>query len=219
MCFWQNVQQVWSHFFPWHLSFESPSLEQNKLVLQLVCQYILTFFQTSNWHVCRKNKWEDYTTNKSHDNPYWQMFTHIQDIPFCVCNQPSGTREIILTTSSHAIYYGRASTHTYNACIQSHNTHLECDYLFKQYVCEVVFMHICTFVLMCQWLCSLCPQSHHLCTQVHLCLAGCESGAGWAAQQNSLLGYTGGGGTNTLGPADQLSRRWGRGQVDLRGED
>lgn len=69
------------------------------------------------------------------------------------------------------------------------------------------------------WLCSLRLQSHHLCAQVHLCLAGRESGARWAAQQNSLLGNTGGGGTNALGPADQLSCRWGCGQVDLRGGD
>lgn len=72
---------------------------------------------------------------------------------------------------------------------------------------------------MCQWLCSLCLQSHHLCTQVHLCLAGCESGARWAAQKNSLLRYTGGGGANALGPADQLSCRWRGGQVDLQRED
>lgn len=71
---------------------------------------------------------------------------------------------------------------------------------------------------MCQWLHSLFMQSHHLCTQVHLCLAGCESGARWAAQQNGLLGYTGGSGTNALGSANQLGRRWGGGQVDLRGE-
>lgn len=66
----------------------------------------------------------------------------------------------------------------------------------------------------------LIPQhTYHLCTQVHLCLAGCESGARWAAQQNSLLRYTGGGGTNALGPADQLGCRWGGGQVDLGGKD
>lgn len=60
---------------------------------------------------------------------------------------------------------------------------------------------------------------HHLCTQVHLCLAGGESRARRAAQQNSLLGNTGGGGTNVLGPADQLSCCWGGGQIDLKVED
>lgn len=57
--------------------------------------------------------------------------------------------------------------------------------------------------------------SHHLCTQVHLCLAGCEGWTGLAAEQNSLLGNTGGGGTNALGPTNQLSSRWGGGEVDL----
>lgn len=73
-------------------------------------------------------------------------------------------------------------------------------------------MHMCTLMQMCQW---LWLYSHHLCTQVHLCLASCESGARWAAQQNSLLGYTGRGGAYALGPADQLSSCWGGGQVDL----
>lgn len=101
----------------------------------------------------------------------------------------------------------------------SQNTHFNHAYLFKQFMCAVVLMHICILMLMCLWLCSLCLHSHHLCTQVHLCLAGCESWAGRAAQQNSLLGYTGGGGANALGPADELSCGWGGGQVDLRGED
>lgn len=64
---------------------------------------------------------------------------------------------------------------------------------------------------------ALC--SHHLCTQVHLCLAGCEGWTGLAAEQNSLLGNTSGGGTNALGPTNQLSSRWGGGQVDLWGAD
>lgn len=69
---------------------------------------------------------------------------------------------------------------------------------------------------MCRWLRSPSLCSHHLCTQVHLRLA--ESGAGLAPEENSLLGNTGGGGADALGPADQLSCCWRGGQVDLRGE-
>lgn len=58
-------------------------------------------------------------------------------------------------------------------------------------------------------------RSHHLLPQVHLGLARCESGAGLAAEQNSLLGDTGGGGAYVLGPTDQLRCGWGCGQVDL----
>lgn len=57
---------------------------------------------------------------------------------------------------------------------------------------------------------------HHLRAQVHLRLAGRESGAGWAAQQHGLLGDTGGGGADALGPADELRCSRGGGQVDLR---
>lgn len=58
--------------------------------------------------------------------------------------------------------------------------------------------------------------SHHLCTQVHLCLACCKSRARWTTQKNSLLRYAGGSRTNTLGPADQLRCCWGVGKVDLQ---
>lgn len=61
--------------------------------------------------------------------------------------------------------------------------------------------------------------AHHLCTQVHLCLARCKGRARWTTKKNSLLRYTGGGGTDTLGPADQLGCCWGGGQVDLRREE
>lgn len=47
-------------------------------------------------------------------------------------------------------------------------------------------------------------------------LAGREGGAGRAAQQHGLLGDTGGGGADALGPADKLSCGRGGGQVDLR---
>lgn len=58
--------------------------------------------------------------------------------------------------------------------------------------------------------------AHHLRAQVHLRLAGREGGTGRAAQQHGLLGDTGGGGADALGPADELSCGRGRGQVDLR---
>lgn len=60
--------------------------------------------------------------------------------------------------------------------------------------------------------------THHLRAQVHLRLAGRESGAGRATQQHGLLGDTGGGGADALGPADELSCGRGGGQVDLRVE-
>lgn len=99
-----------------------------------------------------------------------------------------------------------------------HNTHRpiprQSVLIYSRSVRFYMSVHICINVIV-----PVAVQSHHLCAQVHLCLAGRESGAGRAAQQNSLLGYTGGGGTNALSPADQLSCRWGGGQVDLRGED
>lgn len=58
--------------------------------------------------------------------------------------------------------------------------------------------------------------SHHLCTQVHLCLARCKCRARRTTKKNSLLGYAGGSRTNTLGPADQLGCCWGVGKVDLK---
>ena len=58
--------------------------------------------------------------------------------------------------------------------------------------------------------------SHHLCPQVHLCLAGGEGGgAGRAPEQHGLLGNTGGGGANALGAADELGGARRRGEVDL----
>lgn len=52
---------------------------------------------------------------------------HIQDILFCVCNEPYGARQIILTTSSggkmrikHTIYYGRVCTHNTRTNLKTH---------------------------------------------------------------------------------------------------
>lgn len=86
--------------------------------------------------------------------------------------------------------------------------------LFTRPISKPVCVDKC--MQMCQWLRSSSPCSHHLCTQVHLCLA--ESGAGLAAKENSLLWNTGGGGADALGPADQLCCCWRGGQVDLWGE-
>lgn len=93
---------------------------------------------------------------------------HIQAIPFCVCNEPFGAGQIIQTTYSggkmriqHTNYYGRGSKHaSMHACMHCthtktrQNTHspekknpeLESAYLFKQYVCALVFIHICTLM-------------------------------------------------------------------------
>lgn len=77
-------------------------------------------------------------------------------------------------------------------------------------------MHLCiTHVCVAR---GYARRPHHLRAQVHLRLAGRESRAGRAAQQHGLLGDTGGGGADALGPADELSCGRGGGQVDLRAE-
>lgn len=61
--------------------------------------------------------------------------------------------------------------------------------------------------------------THHLCSEVHLCLAGRQGRRGRVAQEHGLLGKARGcGGIDTLRPVDELGCRRGCCQIELLGK-